>query len=149
MVSKTPEQMAREYAITRELFDPHRITFDSRLWLEQGFLAGYQAAKDQLADADKVMCNATMKEIEAVDAGELMPITNLLTSAQWISVKERLPDAGVRVLVNAERYPSIGFMRKGSWCWISDKGFILSFAREITHWMPLPAPPKETPDANA
>lgn len=79
---KTPEQMAEEY----ERFN----------WcvngLKSAFLAGYQAAKDQLADFSKVMCNTTMEEIKAVDTGELMPITNLPTSAKWISVKDRLPE---------------------------------------------------------
>ena len=46
---KTPEQMAEEYCNTKQL------SYVERLVITKGFVDGYQAAKDQLADADKVM----------------------------------------------------------------------------------------------
>lgn len=62
-MTKTPEQMAEEYAET--VWDESELAPEDRA-IERhvaigkhstkiGFLAGYQAAKDQLADADKVM----------------------------------------------------------------------------------------------
>ena len=57
----------------------------------------------------------------------------------WISVKDRLPEEDVRVLVwlNTNRsYTKIDTDRRfeGKWVrWVSD----------VTHWMPLPAPPTE------
>lgn len=151
---KTPKEMAEEYA---EL-----MSFDVR-GHQRGFLAGYQAAKEeykiaidtyndvakqmleeavrimspknQLADAGKVMCNTTMEEIKAVDTGELMPITNLPTSAKWISVKERLPDNALEVIAISNG-KSTAFLHKLAYCrWIIDE--------TITHWMPLPELPKE------
>jgi hypothetical protein len=47
-----------------------------------GFLAGYKAAQDQLADADKVMPD-TCEHI--LDMGKMVDVNG------WISVKDRLP----------------------------------------------------------
>ena len=54
---KTPEEMAKEYVKQEQL------EYEEASGAYYGFLAGYQAAKDQLADGGKVM-------------------------PQWISVKE-------------------------------------------------------------
>lgn len=83
------------------------------------FLDGYKAAKDQVADADKVM-------------------------PQWISVKERLPETNELCIVNTE-WRGIVPATYGNESWIFDEGQCwsekpLSYA---LHWMPLPAPPKE------
>lgn len=63
---------------------------------------------------------------------------------QWISVKDRLPQLGERVLCSDgttvfEQYrvePSCVF---GIW----DRGGMKSMMQNVTHWMPLPEPPKE------
>ena len=134
-MTKTPEQLAEEYSFNYMLLDDPKYAMSIT---KKAFLAGYQAAKDQLADGDKVMCNTTMEEIKAVDTGELMPITNLPTSAKWISVRERLPEWHEDVLaitvhcsfreMKVVRYePNYGF----------------DFNGIIAHWMPLPEPPKE------
>jgi len=54
----------------------------------------------------------------------------------WISTKDRLPEVGVRVLASyTNQYVTINQMH------IQDDA---SFVRNITHWMPLPEPPKES-----
>jgi hypothetical protein len=81
------------------------------------------------------------------DIGETMDmaIAALREQPQWISVEERLPTPFVSVLVYmpGERpLPTVheGFLaREGMW-------YANHFDREpleITHWMPLPEPPKE------
>lgn len=47
---------------------------------------------------------------------------------EWISVKDRLPGRGKNVLIY------------GNCLWKTERGMLMS---EITHWMPLPKPPKE------
>lgn len=65
---------------------------------------------------------------------------------EWISVKDRLPEKWLFALV-AVCPPSqmnevhIAYIDKnGKWKVLSEKGNHSNF---ITHWMPLPEPPKE------
>lgn len=120
---KTPEQMAEEYindVLESQCDCSYRIAF----------LAGYQAAKDQLADADKVM-------------------------PQWISVKERLPEIGkheysedVLLLSQVGRMEVSNIQkvkRVVKWRGIepvieTENGTPIE---DFTHWMPLPEPPKD------
>ena len=67
---KTPEEMAVAYIKDVEKVRNPNIAITAFPQMQRCFLAGYKAAKDQIADADKVM-------------------------PQWISVKERLPEEGV------------------------------------------------------
>jgi len=63
----------------------------------------------------------------------------------WISIEERLPEVGEEVIVN---YPGgvtcnkfRGKMPNGSLDW---RRFIIDAEGEVTHWRPLPEPPKVT-----
>ena len=67
---------------------------------------------------------------------------------EWISVKERLPEHGQRVLVcdvrDHNRYAGVWIFEKGpddgSDCW-GDVGGWWQPLDAATHWMPLPALP--------
>lgn len=63
---------------------------------------------------------------------------------QWISVKDRLPCSGQPALVanSALRLVSIAWHEAGSGCWESPVWWFCENSPEITHWMPLPEPPK-------
>ena len=75
-----------------------------------------------------------------------MFVTNLLshgvTVQEWISVTERLPEnIANRVLVVCERSNGVFYAHYEKPFWINletDKPFIST----VTHWMPLPPPPK-------
>ena len=58
---------------------------------------------------------------------------------QWISVKDRLPEGDVRVLVilNSKRSDTemdTDRMHAGEW---------VRWGNDVTHWMPLPEPPED------
>ena len=56
--------------------------------------------------------------------------------SEWISVKDRLPEPWTEVLVwRGSEYPIVSseVTSTGLWCHFFN----------ITHWMPLPEPPKE------
>ena len=60
---------------------------------------------------------------------------------EWVSVKERLPEEKQRVIVRCERIgTSVGWILWGEW-----KTDIGPDAGEVTHWLPLPAPPDRRP----
>ena len=68
----------------------------------------------------------------------------------WISVKERLPKAGVEVLLYDAVFKTyyVGFLDisnivRSEMKWIVDSEMFR--VCEFTHWMPLPEPPKEEP----
>lgn len=74
-------------------------------------------------------------------------IANGVTVQEWISVVERLPELGVRVLI-FDSYQGISI---GKALWVASPSMrrIELVAEEdaidyteITHWMPLPQPPK-------
>lgn len=86
--------------------------------------------------------------LEALEAGE--DINVLTAQPKWISVEERLPEEGEKVIVcglkNGIQVGAfrglIGPMRNCKWWW--KKNTVL----EVTHWMPLPSMP-EPPEEEA
>ena len=69
-------------------------------------------------------------------------ISNGVTVQEWIPVTERLPEnIANRVLVVCERSNGVFYAHYEKPFWINletDKRFIST----VTHWMPLPEPPK-------
>ena len=76
---------------------------------------------------------------EAARAHDMMP--------RWVPMTERLPKEGEFVLVYGNLYPNkhdggvVAVSKRMDW------NYWQGFGRErnITHWMPLPEPPKEEP----
>ena len=69
------------------------------------------------------------------------PTADVSPDTKWISVKERLPEVEANVLA----YIGYGCIVV---CWLTYDGYWQGPARifdkdEVTHWMPLPEPPKE------
>lgn len=81
-------------------------------------------------------------QIDALmDAGKsvLQEMPTLTPPNEWVSVEERLPREKQRVIVRCERVgTSVGWIIWGDW--MTDIG---PDAGKVTHWMPLPAPPKK------
>ena len=78
-------------------------------------------------------------------------ISNGVTVQEWISVKDRLPEAcGFPCLLCGENaFGQIcvfagftGYMERGKFEWHSNQKDIDIDVWMITHWMPLPEPPK-------
>ena len=70
-------------------------------------------------------------------------VANGVTVQEWISVKERLPQEKVNCIVHYKHaycdnddYWAIGM------CFYDGEKFQLNPAYKVTHWMPLPEPPK-------
>lgn len=67
-------------------------------------------------------------------------LANKVTVQEWISVKDRMPEEDNRVLVwlgvKLYDYTRIDTDRLHNGRWIR-------WGKDVTHWMPLPNPPKE------
>ena len=67
-----------------------------------------------------------------------------VTVQEWISVEDRLPEAGEYVVCIAKRNPFSMFMpmvariKKNGWV----NPITEQYISEVTHWMPMPNPPK-------
>lgn len=145
---KTLEEMAMEYIKDVETARNPSVTAMAFPQMQRCFLAGYKAAQDQLADADKVMCSTTMEEIRAVDTGEIIPITNLPKPAQWISVKDRLPEEVLVLIVTKKGRVTVGTYEAENKLWTALDPYLLGYIDSVhypsvMYWMELPAPPKE------
>ena len=62
---------------------------------------------------------------------------NGVTVKEWIPVDDRLPDKPMKCLVYTKRGECGGYDIS-----YYNQGFYLQYAN-VTHWMPLPEPPKE------
>lgn len=91
---------------------------------------------DMLRDGNNFVC---------VVCGEELILKHNDAQPKWIPVTERLPDVYKHVLVNVPGmapHPTVQeAFREKNGLWYSN-GFRYE-ADEITHWMPLPNPPKE------
>lgn len=64
--------------------------------------------------------------------------------AEWISMKDELPEKGVKVLLYTRYgYQAIGARSRSFYDEYSMVGHPAMRTTEISHWMPLPEPPKE------
>ena len=70
-------------------------------------------------------------------------ISNGVTVQEWISVKDRLPEEKVNCIVHYKHaycdnddYWAIGF------CFYDGEKFRIDLSYKVTHWMPMPQPPK-------
>ena len=70
-------------------------------------------------------------------------ISNGVTVQEWISVDDRLPEEKVDCIV---RYQHAYCDTDGYWaigmCFYDGEKFQFNLAYKVTHWMPLPQPPK-------
>lgn len=70
-------------------------------------------------------------------------IERLKAEMEWVSVNDRLPDANETVLVtNGARVKEVWFCQRTK---LDKPNFMFTTMKfdEITHWMPLPSPPKQ------
>lgn len=78
------------------------------------------------------MLNMTAKRLRELDEKQ-----------RWIPVEERLPDPGQTVTVCDVREEWVGcFTYVGGGEWTDN--YICFSTSDVTHWMPLPEPPKQT-----
>lgn len=96
----------------------------------------------RLIDADELMMD--MLRITTIDG--TIPLTTVIDTiwktptvklTGWASVKDRVPEIGTLCLVYDGVQMIVGrHVRHGMW-------ITTGLCRDVTHWIPLPEPPKE------
>ena len=111
---------------------------------------------NKTAEAGQEYTNPLGQELLSKFGGNAFKIKGLMIQAfiegaawqasqsQWISVKDRLPEYDVRVNVAFDENVNSAFVTRSrnghKWMWdVFDEVY-----SNITHWQPLPKPPKET-----
>ena len=71
-------------------------------------------------------------------------IANSVTVQEWISVYDKLPEPGERVLATDGGFAGEFYINsQGQWQRYNVNNYSLLMALDILWWMPLPEPPKE------
>lgn len=119
-MTKTPEQMAEDYANDwhKDCDYPAEILRHTKKATETVFLAGYKAGQEHPFQFQTKMW-----------------VDPIGPQDRWISVKERLPENGIEVLVVSDGETGASWHEAGEFGW--------AIGGTVTHWMPLPQPPKE------
>ena len=95
------------------------------------------------ADPDLATCwsrGSVRRIIDRLPEVNAVPVVH----GQWIPVGERLPQDFVSVLVcipSEDPLPTVkeAYLANGAWA----TKMAIFFMEEVTHWMPMPEPPKE------
>ena len=77
---------------------------------------------------------------------EIQRLENELKKYDWVSVKDRLPEDGQEVFAycsEADSFEMLVLRCLSENMWINRA---LDIYENVTHWMPLPEPPKENED---
>jgi hypothetical protein len=155
-MSKTPEELAEEWMNEEYGDTSHWVRMGKDMSID-AFLAGYQAAKDEYKvaidtynDVAKQMLHEAVRIMTPTDeiAEDVLGASNVPEKPDgWISVKDRLPEIGVDVLISYGRLPfyHLAFLtHNGDIQWFNGNHSNIEYSLDdVTHWMPLPAPPKE------
>ena len=87
-------------------------------------------------------CDPMYYNVDALAIADYL-VSNGVTMQEWIPVDDRLPEETINCIVHYQHaycdnddYWAIGF------CCYDGEKFQLGPAYKVTHWMPLPNPPK-------
>lgn len=111
-----------------------------------------------LLNEKECVLRETYERLECASCELVMPVGNILSAydvaidaireqeeRRWIPVTERLPEDGKYVLcfMRDEELTLFRILKWGSVDWRWDDDCEWHYETDVTHWMPLPEPPKE------
>ena len=89
-------------------------------------------------DAKTLLAPEELQKCGIQNKLQFMHGTGGLTMAEWISVKDRLPKEGEVVVVYIKPKVGVGYAEVDIYL----MGDFDEYSEGVTHWMPLPEPPK-------
>ncbi len=148
---KTPEELAEEY--NKQLEQVPIMYYLPTEPCRKAFLAGYQAAKEHAhaaleeAEAEIDRLQSKLSDTGILTTEHLIDASKTVSSSEtlnnWISVKDRLPeqdDEAMSVLISGDGWHDYEVAYFGPTTWHDKYDDVVE---GVTHWMPLPAAPKE------
>ena len=119
----------------------NRITESNPYWMGEEMWASACEPDDEMME--EVYCKLWSYENTGLEPEEIC-----FRASRWISVKDRLPTDPRFVLVHVKHpaqshYPEWSCIMTDMWLgdrWVENAD---EEVHEVTHWMPLPEPPKE------
>lgn len=73
-----------------------------------------------------------------------LPAADVAQACEWVSVSERLPEPGARVITTDGAFVGEMYINKrGKWQRYNVNDSSLLMALDVLYWMPLPEPPEE------
>ena len=109
-----------------------------------GYKGDHYCGPKALLDAADAVEELQKRLSESIPKGDAEIIISEVAKPRWISVKERLPFRGDAVICVGDNGMGIAdFVSGDKWCVLP--WFYVDGEQEtgVTHWMPLPTPPKE------
>ena len=101
---------------------------------------------ERLLDTDVVRKNETASWLLDQVLHDIQAMPTLTQPNDWISVEDRLPEPGERVLATDCGFVGEFYINKrGKWQRYNVNCSELLMALDILYWMPLPAPPDRRP----
>jgi len=122
-MTKIIEEMAHEWASKRTYIIT--INDTTTTIAKEAFLAGYKAAQEEADSCEHILDMSKMVDVNG-----------------WVSVKERMPEKNseMLLLMCVDGYELGYYERYKGYGWTNVLG---TDCLNVTHWMPLPEPPKE------
>jgi len=98
---------------------------------------------------DVLMCTRSDNDcpikrgLNSIPAADVVEVRRKLQSPRWIPVTERLPEEDGMYLVHGKWSASGRKVTDTCEFYVHDGYFRAAWNFDVTHWMPLPEPPKE------
>ena len=89
-----------------------------------------------VGSSTSAVCTAAADRLEELET----ELSKLKEQQRWIPVTERLPEDDDDVLIMSSGSISMGYYSVYNEYWAD---YINVYNSDVTHWMPLPEPPKE------
>ena len=111
--------------------------------IENKKIADYLIAHDVTVQENVKMSDELLKQLKNAPITICKEEPSIVTVQEWISVNDRLPEEKVDCIVHYKHaycdnddYWAIGI------CFYDGEKFQMDLSYKVTHWMPLPKPPK-------
>lgn len=113
----------------------HRILHDARIEL---LCKGLQTTRIDVKEVEIERLKQALHDARIENSGQAAELERLNEAKRWIPIAESSPELGVDVMVIDRGELKIAWrhIKDGEWS-------SFSALNKITHWMPLPEPPKE------